>query len=169
MDVNYIRELVRHKSGTEPKLRDDGTLALLADIATNADVNQYLRLCLPERKYIASGVTVLPLDDIQGSMGEDTSPGTYIRPFGYLIICRSIGANTVCLHNESGKVFWAGHESFSWEWITYKDRNSGEWKSLREHTPENVQRAMVPLADNIEAFLIALLKDELTAQLRALD
>ncbi len=169
MDVSRIRELVRQKSGAEPREHLESSLALLADVATHPDVQEYLRFCLAPGKYIASKVTVLPLDDIQESMGEDTSPGTYIRPFGYLIVCRSIGANTICLHNESGKVFWADHESFSWEWITYKDRASGEWKSLKEYKPENVQQAMLPLADSIEVFLAALLKDELTMQLRALD
>jgi hypothetical protein len=86
-----------------------------------------------------------------------------------LIVATSIGGNAVCIHSATGKVFWADHDSFSDDSISYKDRASEDWKYLHEYTPANVEKALVPLSNNIESFFIDLLSDRLTEKLDALD
>src|SRR5206468_12508932 len=102
-------------------------------------------------------------------MAEGAAPGSFIRPYGYLVVASSIGGNAVCFHSPSGKVFWADHVSFAPDCISFKDRTTGEWKYLHEYTPQNVAKALVPLDEDIESFLKDLLKDRLTKKLEALD
>jgi hypothetical protein len=102
-------------------------------------------------------------------MGEGSAPGSFIRPFGYLIVATSVGGNVLCLHQTTGRVFWADHDSFSDDMIMFQNQATGSWEYLYEYTPANVERAMVPVSENFETFLNTLLADQLTAQLDALD
>ena len=102
-------------------------------------------------------------------MGEASAPGSFIRPFAYLIIATSVGGNAICVHQATGQVFWIDHDSFSDDMISFRDRTTGEWQYLYEYSDVNVQRAMVPIAEAFDSFLIALLTDKLGAQLDVLD
>jgi hypothetical protein len=169
MNTKLIEKLVEHKSGAHPVRYSRSDVNSLADLSLHQSIYQYLRSCLPAEKYVASSVVVLPLLDILGAMGEDTSPGTYIRPFGYLITSTSLCGNAICFHNHSGNVFWCHHESFSRQGISYRSPGRREWSWFSEYTPENVQHAMVLLSSNIENFLTTLLTDQLTDSLGDLD
>lgn len=169
MNVNAIMNLVEQKTGKQSKTCSDDALASLAEFLEQPDIADYLRHCAPDEVVGASGVRVLPLAAIEEEMAKGASPGSFIRPYGYLVVASSIGGNAVCLHSPTGKVFWADHTSFAPDCISYKDRSTGEWKYFYEYTPANVQKALVPLSDNIERFLTDLLSDRLTEQLEALD
>ena len=73
------------------------------------------------------------------------------------------------IHPATGQVFWVDHDSFSDDMICFRDRTTGEWQYLYEYSDVNVQRAMVPIAEAFDSFLIALLTDKLGAQLDVLD
>jgi hypothetical protein len=169
MNVSNIQNILIRKTGRKPKASTDAALASLAGFLEQHEIADYLRYCLPEEVIEASGARVLPLSAIQEEMAEGAAPGSFVRPFGYLVVATSIGGNAVCFHSPSGKVFWVDHVSFNTKCISFKDRATGQWKYLYEYTPENVQKALVPLSDNIENFLGDLLADRLTKQLEALD
>ena len=169
MNINRIQTLLTQKDRKKPKAYADGVLASLAEFLEQTQIADYLRHCLPDEVIDASGVRVLPLSAIQDEMAEGAAPGSFVRPFGYLVVATSIGGNAICFHSPSGKVFWGDHVSFNTKSIKFKDRATGQWKYLYEYSPENVQKALVPLSDNIENFLSDLLTDRLNAQLDALD
>jgi len=169
MQVKNIIELVARKSGKQPRTNDDAALGPLADLLEHPDIASYLRCCVPGQAVGVSGVRLLPLEDIHQEMSQGSAPGSFIRRYGYVVVATSVGGNAICFHSPSGKVFWADHVSFAADSISYKDRATGEWKYLYEYAAENVKRALVPLSDNIESFLEALLTDRLEAQLDALD
>jgi hypothetical protein len=169
MNLNLVQKLLAQKTGKKPKAHSDISLASLADFLGQDQIAGYLRHCLPDELIGASGVRVLPLDAIQEEMAEGAAPGSFVRPFGYLVVATSISGNAICFHSPSSKVFWADHTSFNTESIKFEDRATGQWKYLYEYSPENVQKALVPLSDNIGTFLEDLLTDRLTAQLDSLD
>lgn len=169
MNVKNIVDLVAQKSGKQPKPWDDTALSSLAEFLEQPVIADYLRNCLPVEVLGASDVRLLPLDAIEQEIAEGAAPGSFIRPYGYLVVASSIGGNAICFHSPSGKVFWADHVSFAADCISFKDRATGQWKYLYEYTPENVEKALVPLADDIESFLNDLLVDRLTKQLEVLD
>ncbi len=169
MNLATLQTLVERKSGQPPEYPDDAGVAPLQGLLGHLDINEYVRYCLPRGSYQVCGIAVLGLSDIIDEMHPEAGPGGIIRRFGYLIVASSAGGNVVCFHCPTGKVYWADHESFADGCICYQDRSTGEWVFLEEYLPENVERAMVPLADNIEQFLAALLSEQLEAQLRALD
>lgn len=170
MNRGTLRNLVEQKSRHSPASCEDVALALIRDLIDgHPDVDEYVRYCLPQRSYQASGVGVLDLQDILEEMHPEAAPGGLIRPFGYLIVASSPGGNAVCFQCATGKVFWVDHESFVDGEISFQNRSTDQWEFLHEYSPENVERAMVPLSDNIETFLIALLTDELTARFDDLD
>ena len=169
MDIDQVRTLVTQKSGRPPQPQDDAALSELVDVVAHPDVREYLHHCLPSETYLASQVRVLPWEAIVREMVEGSAPGSFIRPFGYLIVATSVGGNVLCLHQPTGRVFWVGHDNFSDDMIMFQNRTTGSWEYLYEYTPANVERAMVTVSENLENFLTALLTDQLTAQLDALD
>jgi hypothetical protein len=169
MNVKTVVDLVAQKSGKQPKPCDDAALSSLAEFLEQPAIGDYLRNCLPVEVLGASDVRLLPLDAIEQEMAEGAAPGSFIRPYGYLVVASSIGGNAVCFHSPSGKVFWADHASFASDCISFKDRITCQWKYIYEYTPENVEKALVLLADDIESFLKDLLADRLTKQLESLD
>ena len=168
MKREILRKLVEQKSGRPPANVDDIALVPIKDLIKHADVDEYLRYCLPQFSYQASGIGVYCLRDIVGEMHVEAAPGGFIRPFGYLIVAKSAGGNVLCFGATSGKVFWTDHESFIDGCISFENRSTGDWEEFHEYTPQNVERAMVWLSDSIEGFLLPLLNDQLKARLDAL-
>lgn len=169
MDIEQLKTLVTQKSGQSPQPQDAAALGELLDATAHEDVRDYLRHCLPSEIYQGSQMRVLPLEGIIREMGEGSAPGAFIRPFGYLIFATSVGGNVLSVHQATGRVFWADHDSFSDDMIMFQNRETGNWDYLYEYTPANVERAMVTVSGNFENFFTALLTDQLTAQLDALD
>src|SRR5438552_2616313 len=146
MNVNAIANLMARRSGKQPKTLDDDALVAVAEILEQPDIADYLRHCLPEDVVEASDIRLLPLDAIEQEMAVGTAPASFVRSYGYLVVATSVGGNAICFHSPTGKVFWADHDSFSPDSISYKDRSSGDWKYLYEYTPANVEKALVPLS-----------------------
>jgi hypothetical protein len=180
MDTNRIRNLIVEKVKTRPtmmkrarKYAKDAPEPLTARDLTgleawlaNHDLYQYLTECLVPGGYMASGMAVHDLRDIRDSTVEGCSPGGFILPFGYLVIAKSVGGNELCVGTD-GRVYWADHEGFAC-FITHKDPQTGKLQDS-EYTPGNFQRALIPVSERLEVFLLSLLTDQLTQQLRALD
>lgn len=169
MDINKIYDLLSRKKATKPKSYDIAALGSLAEFLKNPDIADYLRHGLPQEVVDVSGMRLLPLEAVKGEMAEGAAPGSFIRPYGYLVVATSVGGNVICFHSPSGRVFWADHESFNTKCIKFQDRTTGQWKYLYEYSPENVQKALVPLSDSLENFLGDLLTDRLTSRLDSLD
>jgi hypothetical protein len=131
------------------------------------DVSEYLSDLTTENIYLASGVRVLTIDSIKEEI-QQLEPGALLFRYGYLPIARSIGGNIICFHLLTNEVVWADHDSFGTEEISFKNRSTGEWEYI-PFSPENIQRALVPLATNLEAFLFDLLTDKMEKQLDELD
>ena len=91
MDIEQIKTLVAQKCGQPPQPQDDAVFSELVDVAAHPDVREYLRHCLPSETYVASQVRVLPWKAISREMIEGSAPGSFIRPFGYLIVATSVG------------------------------------------------------------------------------
>lgn len=124
MNIEQIRALVTQKCGQPPQPQDVAALSEFVDVATHPDVRDYLRHCLPSETYLASQIRVLPWETIGREMGEGSAPGSFIRPFGYLIVATSIGGNALCLHQTTGRVFWADHDSFSDDMVMFQNRTT---------------------------------------------
>jgi hypothetical protein len=132
----------------------------------NPDLEEYLTRCLVPGGYVASGLSVHDLAAIRDSTVAGCSPGGFLLPFGYLVIAKGIGGDEVCVGTD-GRVYWAGHETFA-DSITYQHPETGALEDW-EYTPENVRRALIPLSDSFEDFLIPFLSDELRERLDELD
>ena len=169
MNTELIRTLVTQRSGQPPEHVASGIVDELAGQEPHPDVVEYLSHCLPISTYAASGVRVLPIQAIEREMGEASAPGSFIRPFGYVIIAISVGGNAICAHASTGRVFWANHDSFSSDTIMFENRATRDWEYLYEYSSENVERAMLLLSENVEAFFTDLLADRLSDRLDELD
>jgi hypothetical protein len=168
MNSERIISLVTAKAGSPSVRFEHHQLQDLAASMAHADIRDYLTCCLPVDGYAASGVRIHSLDRIRDEVCAGAGPGGYIFPHGYVVIASSVGGNAVCFHSPSGHVVWADHESFSDDSISYEDRTTGDWRYL-PFAAENIQRAVVPLSDDIESFLTDLLHDRLETKLDELD
>jgi hypothetical protein len=142
--------------------------AKLEEFLTHPVIGAYLASLTPEEIYLASHVRVLPLGAIRDEITH-LAPGARLFHYDYLPFATSIGGHALCFHAPTNRVVWADHESFSCEdSIDYKDRHTGDWHTV-PFTGENIERAVVPLANDIRAFLADLLHDRLGGQLDDLD
>ena len=130
-------------------------------------IGEYVTTLTPREIYCASGVRVLPLKTIRNEIIPGAGPGGYMFPHGYLVFATSIGGNAICFSSRGG-VVWADHDSFTDDLITYKNRTTGEWRSV-SFARDNIELAIVKLADNSPKFLTELLNDELKNSLDSLD
>jgi len=128
---------------------------------------RYLRALTPVEVFAASGVRVLPLDSIREEI-QELAPGARLFPHGYMPFATSIGGNAICFHAPTGCVVWADHDSFGADDITYKDRETGDYRTV-PFTHEHIAQAIVPLADDFDAFLADLVQDRLQTRLDELD
>ncbi len=168
MDAGKIRDLVKAKTGREPLRLGEEQLAEFGPFLARPPVRDYLTACLSEEGYNASGVFVCSVAALRDENLWEASPGMFLFPHGYLVFATSIGGNALCLHDSSGRVYWAEHDAFSEFWVTYKDPETGEYVDLPP-TAENIPRALTPVADKLEDFLVDLLGDRLTDKLDELD
>lgn len=169
MDIEQLKTLVTQRSGKSPLPLDDSVLRESGYEVLHPDVRDYLCQCLPREIYLASQMRVLPWEAILREMSEGAAPGSFIRPFGYIIVATSVAGNVLCIHQATGRVFWADHDSFSTGMIMFQNRTTHSWEYLYEYTPANVERALVCVSNSIESFLSALLTNQATADLDVLD
>jgi hypothetical protein len=139
----------------------------LEDFITHPLIGEYLSKLTPPQTYVASGVKVLPLDGIKKHI-QHAAPIAGIFWEGYLAIATSFYENAVFFHAPSGRVVWACYESFLDRCISYQERSTGKWCCV-PYTSENVEKALVRLSDDIEAFLTELLADKWQRQFAELD
>jgi len=139
----------------------------LEQFIAHPQFGRYLGDLTPQDVFGASGVRVLPLDAIRQEI-QELAPGARLFPHGYMPIATSIGGNAICFHAPTGRVVWADHDSFGADDITYKDRSTGEYRTVC-FTAEHVEEALVTLADDVETFLADLLHDRLEKRLDELD
>jgi hypothetical protein len=130
-------------------------------------IGDYLRQLTPCRAYLASGVRILPLEAIKQQMYQ-LPPGVRIFWDGFLVFATSFHDNVLCFHAPSGRVAWAYQDSFLENAISYQEGSTGRWRYV-PFSPENVERALVGLSDNLESFLQELLGDRLQARFYDLD
>jgi hypothetical protein len=168
MNSERIISLVTAKAGSSPVRYAHHELEDFAGCFAHADIRDYLTGCLTVDGYTASGVRIYNLDRIRGEVCVGAGPGGFIFSYGYVVIASSVGGNAVCFHSPSGRVVWADHTSFTDDTISYKDQTTGKWCYL-PFSVENIQRAVVPLNEDIESFLTDLLHDRLETKLDELD
>lgn len=168
MDAGKIRDIIKAKTGVEPLRLGEEQLVEFGSFLVRPDAREYLTACLSEEGYQASGVNVCSVTALHDENLSGASPGMFIFPHGYLVFATSIGGNALCVHDSSGRVYWAEHDAFSDYWVTYKDPETGEYEDLPP-TAENISKAMTPVADRLEDFLLDLLGDRLTDKLDELD
>jgi hypothetical protein len=128
---------------------------------------RYLAALTPTEVFGASGVRVLSLDAIREEI-QELAPGARLFPHGYMPFATSVGGNAICFHAPTGQVVWADHDSFDADDITYKDRDTGDYRTV-PFSPEHIAEAVVPLADDFHAFLADLVHDRLKTRLDELD
>jgi len=165
--LGLIRGLVEQSGGGRPLESSPAELAALGEAVNRPQLRDYFRSCLPSEVYLASGVRVLDLQAILREIASGAAPGGSVFPFGYVPIASSIGGNLVCLHPDG--VFWVDHVGWYDDRISYHDREKDTWVELEGYSEANVRRACHPLSPDIEGFLLRLLRDQLTAELNALD
>jgi hypothetical protein len=139
----------------------------LESILGHAELCEYLSNLTPENVYLASGVRVLTLDAIKKEI-QQLAPSSILLPYGYFPIASSIGGNVVCFHAPTNRLVWADHTSFSGGEISFEDRATKKWHYI-PFTPDNIEKALVPLATGLQVFLNDLLADKLEEQLDGLD
>jgi hypothetical protein len=174
-DRNSLRLLLGHDvdtmraSGYDPSIiaEHETFNERLEPFIAHPQIGRYLGNLTPQEVFGASGVRVLPLDAIREEI-QELAPGASLFPYGYLPIATSIGGNAICLHAPTGRVVWVDHGCFDEDDITYEDRSTGKYHTV-PYTPENIEKALVPLADDFETFLADLLHDRLEERLDELD
>ena len=156
-------------SGFDPSIIKEHELfnERLKPFIRHPQFGEYLATLTPQDGYLASGVTVMPLDGIRQEV-QELAPGARLLPHGYLVFATSVGGNAVCFDSRSGRVVWADHDSFGEDDITYKDRTTGKYRTV-PFTAENVAQAVVPIADDFAGFVTELLHDRLERRLDELD
>ena len=134
---------------------------------SHPDVSEYLTGLTTENVYSASGVRVLTIDSIKEEI-QQLAPSSFLFQYGYLPIASSIGGNVVYLHMPTNRVIWANHDSFCGEEISFQNRVTKKWEYI-PFSPDNIEKALVPLAADLKTFLSDLLDDKLEQQLDKLD
>lgn len=167
MNTIILKELISRKDVVCVEHTTE-ELVPFKDFMKHKDIEEYLRFCLTEEGYQASGIHIHSLARMHDENMPDVAPGGYINQFGYLVIGTSVGGNAICFDSNSGNVYWADHVSYNeWE-ICYQKRGTEEWIYL-PFSEENVPKALVLLDNDIETFLNKLLKDEFEGVLDDLD
>ena len=156
-------------SGYDPSVIDEHEAfnKRLEPFIAHPQFGRYLSALTPNEVFGASGVRVLPLDAIREEI-QELAPGARLFPYGYMPFATSIGGNAICFHAPTGQVVWADHDSFGADDITYKDRDTGNYRTV-SFTAEHVALAVVPLAGDFDVFLADLLHDRLESRLDELD
>ncbi len=166
--MKSLQRLVTAKSGESHQPLDEFVLRRFGAVADGGVTRDYLRWCVPNQDYFASGLRVLGLGSLLRENLEAASPGQFIFPFGYLTIATSVGGNALCLDGTNGQVVWAAHDSFFDGLITYRD-HEGQWVDVQEYSPYNVALAVRVVDRDAERFLWRMLRDEETQRLDSLD
>jgi hypothetical protein len=166
--IGYDLDAMR-RDGFDPAIIEEHKVIneRLDSFLSDPVIGEYLTTLSPREIYCASGVRVLPLETIRNEIIPGAGPGGYIFPHGCLVFATSIGGNAICFSSRGG-VVWADHDSFTDDLITYKNRTTGEWHSV-SFSRDNIELAIVKLADNTPKFLTELLNDELKSSLDSLD
>lgn len=133
----------------------------------NLDVSEYLCSLTTENIYIASGVRVLTLASIKEEIHE-LEPGAVLFRHGYLPIVSSIGGNIVCFHWSTSRVVWADHTVVCGDLLSFKNQATMKWEEI-PFTPENISKALIPLATDLKDFLSDLLDDKFEKQFDKFD
>lgn len=167
MDTQAIKKLINQKGTTCTEHTID-ELEPIKMFLKQKEIEEYLRFCLTPKGYQASGISLKSLNNIFEENMPDVAPGGYINPFGYLVIGTSVGGNALCFDSNYGNVYWADHDSFTEDGISYEDRETGDWIDL-PFTDENIPKALFLLDRNIGDFLNKLLQDKLEKVLDDLD
>ena len=110
-------------------------------------IGEYLTSLTPTQSYRASNIWVATLQQIRNTALGDGSPDWDLFRHGYISIAGSVGGNSVCLHNPSGRVIWADHE----------------------RTSRIIEGDVQILSEDIDAFLTDLVHDRLERILDELD
>ena len=172
MNVELIRGLVAaHGGGGPPAVEPRSRFEALEPALEDDELRDYLLHCLPREAILVSGVWLLDRAHVLEN-ALDLAPGAKLRPYDYVPIASSVGGNLIVAHawgDRRAKVYWADHTGWYDDTISYQDRAAGAWVDLAGYTPEHVERALVPLAPDLEGFLVALLGGLLTERLDALD
>lgn len=172
MDFEGIRKLVAMRSGSPPASHSGAELEAIGDPLFDVELKMYLASCLPTEVIQVSGVRLLPLEAILAEISPGAVPGSFLHRYDYVPIATSIGGNMVAIYawaDRRAKAYWADHSGWYDDFISYEDRSTGEWIELPDYSPENVEKALVPLGSSLTEFLAALLRDELREQLESLD
>lgn len=168
MDTDSIRNLVIRKAGVAPDLRQDAPDQFSA-VAASGAIKAYLVECVVTESFTASGVAVAGLERLVAENLGGASPGCFVYPHGFLVVATSVGGNAICLDAETDAVYWLDHSSFSEDFIVFEDPSSGELREFYEYSSQNIRSASKKIGDDIENTICALLGDELTEVLEALD
>ena len=142
-------------------------MSLQSVVAADGDIAEYLSHCVTKDGYFVSGIRVKGLQDLREE-NKNLTPGSQIRPHGYLVIGSSIGGNAV-VFSTTGDVLWADHTSYNNpNEIKFENRATGAWEYV-PWSAANLRRSMVHLSSSIETFMLDLIAGKLTAQLDKLD
>ena len=157
--------MIDQLSGNSRLIYTNGELAEVQRFLGHEDLRVYLTRLLTSDGYEVSGVYVHSLDRIRDELLG--SPGATLAPHGYLPVASSIGGNAVCFGMD-GKVYWADHTGWYEDTISFQNRETGKWKSI-PFTKENIPKALVLLAEDVDSFLERFLAGELEDYLDDLD
>jgi hypothetical protein len=172
VNLELLQQELETRSGRSTASHSAEELAPIGDALQDPDLHAYLSNCLPPEVVEVSGVRLLSLHQILDEIYPGSTPGSQLHRFDYVPIATSIGGNCIVVHawgDRRAKVYWADHTGWYEDSIAYQDRVTRDWIDLPGYSPENVERALVPLATDLETFLLKLLRDELTKELDLLD
>jgi hypothetical protein len=156
MNVEQILELIRANYDAELAASDSAIVAQVTEFNANEDLRQYVDRCLTVDGYAASGVHVAGVQRMLDENNDGAAPGFALFPRGYVTVATSVGGNAICVYRD-GTVWWADHSAFFDDVVSWRD-NAGRWRE-EPATEQSIRRALKPLSDNFEPFLVQLLRD----------
>lgn len=140
----------------------------LNTVPAGSEIRRYLDECLTPEGVSLDVAGLLGADMIEEENATDVAPGGLIFPHGYCTIGLDSGGNALVVSIADGSVHFADVSSFADPVaIIFQDTTTKRLSEL-PWSPANVEKALIPLADNLETFLFELIDGNLNDKIEEL-
>ena len=168
MNTQIIKDLILRK-GAALISCSRADLIEFEGVLTNEDIFQYLSECQTTESYRASDIHVGGNIREMRRANFELSPGALLFPYGFLSIASDIGGNEICVDGRTGRVYFACQGSFDDQMVYCTNQVTGELIDLKGLNYDNIIMGLHFLSEDLESFLVRLLRDELTGVLDHFD
>lgn len=160
MNTKPIKELIQRKGGKLITYKKSDLYEYKPFLA-NKKIGTYLLECQTKEDYEASGICIGGDLNTLRRVNFELAPGSFIFPFGFLSIASDASGNGICIDSQNTFIYFASHSAFDEDMVYFNDSSTGELIKLPGLNYHNILKGLIFLSDDLERFLIDLLKDKL--------